>query len=61
MNSFELNKMVGAILLGGFVLLVCSILAGKLVVPHRSETAMAVPQEGGGQTPAPAAGGSSSS
>jgi cytochrome c len=54
MNSFELNKMVGAVLLGGFVLLVCSILAGKLVVPHRSETAMAVPQ--GGQAPAPAPG-----
>ena len=56
MDSFELNKMVGAILLGGFVLLVSSILAGKLVVPHRSETAMALPTgEGGGQAPAPAA------
>jgi cytochrome c len=57
MNSFELNKVIGAVLLGGFVLLVSSILAGKLVVPHRSEsTAMAVPPgESGGQAPAPAA------
>jgi len=57
MNSFELNKMIGAVLLGGFVLLVSSILAGKLVVPHRSEpTAMAMPQgEAGGQAAAPAA------
>jgi cytochrome c len=38
MNSFELNKVIGAVLLGGFVLLVSSILAGKLVVPHRSES-----------------------
>jgi len=54
MNSFELNKMIGAVLLGGFVLLVSSILAGKLVVPHRSESpAMAVaPAETGGQAPA---------
>ncbi|MGH6961072.1 MAG: c-type cytochrome, partial [Dongiaceae bacterium] len=57
MNSFELNKVIGAVLLGGLVLLVSSILAGKLVVPHRSEsTAMAVPQgETGGQAAAPAA------
>ena len=54
MNSFELNKIVGAVLLGGFVLLVSSILAGKLVVPHRSESpAMAVaPAETGGPAPA---------
>src|SRR5215813_14030595 len=44
MNSFELNKIIGAVLLGGFVLLVSSILAGKLVVPRTSETAMALPQ-----------------
>jgi cytochrome c len=57
MNSFELNKVIGAVLLGGFVLLVSSILAGKLVVPHRSESpAMAVPAgETGGQAAAPAA------
>jgi cytochrome c len=57
MNSFELNKVIGAVLLGGFVLLVSSILAGKLVVPHRSESpAMAVPAGGaGGQAAAPAA------
>jgi len=56
MNSFELNKIIGAVLLGGFVLLVSSILAGKLVVPHRSESpAMAVPPgETGGQAAAPA-------
>jgi hypothetical protein len=50
MNSFELNKVIGAVLLGGFVLLVSSILAGKLVAPHRSESpAMAVaPAETGG-------------
>jgi cytochrome c len=57
MNSFELNKMIGAVLLGGFVLLVSSILAGMLVVPHRSEApslAMA-PAESGGEAPAPAA------
>jgi len=55
MNSFELNKIIGAVLLGGFVLLVSSILAGKLVVPRTSETAMAVPQgETGGQAAAPA-------
>jgi len=57
MNSFELNKMIGAVLLGGFVLLLSSILAGKLVVPHRSESpAMAVaPSGNGGQATAPAA------
>lgn len=57
MNSFELNKMIGAVLLGGFVLLVSSIIAGKLVVPHRSESpALAIPQgEGGGEAAAPAA------
>ena len=57
MNSFELNKVIGAVLLGGFVLLLSSIIAGKLVVPHRSESpAMAVaPGETGGQTAAPAA------
>jgi len=57
MNSFELNKIVGAVLLGGFVLLVSSILAGKLVAPHRSESpAMAVPAgEAGGEAAAPAA------
>jgi len=56
MNSFELNKVIGAVLLGGFVLLVSSILAGQLVVPHRSEsTAIAVPPgETGGQATAPA-------
>ena len=55
MNSFELNKIIGAVLLGGFVLLVSSILAGKLVVPRTSETAMALPQgEAGGQAAAPA-------
>jgi len=57
MNSFELNKVIGAVLLGGLVLLVSSILAGQLVVPHKSESAaMAMPQaESGGQTAAPAA------
>ena len=57
MNSFELNKVIGAVLLGGFVLLLSSILAGKLVVPHRSESAaMALPQgESGGEAAAPAA------
>ena len=57
MNSFELNKVIGAVLLGGFVLLVSSILAGTLVVPHRSESpAMALPQGAtGGQAAAPAA------
>ena len=57
MNSFELNKVIGAILLGGFILLASSILAGKLVVPHRSESpAMAMPPgESGGQAAAPAA------
>jgi cytochrome c len=57
MNSFELNKVIGAVLLGGFVLLVSSILAGKLVVPHRSESpAMAVPAGAtGGQAAAPVA------
>jgi cytochrome c len=57
MNSFELNKVIGAVLLGGFVLLLSSIIAGKLVVPHRSESpAMAVtPGETGGQATAPAA------
>ena len=49
MNSFELNKIVGAILLGGFVLLVSSILAKNLVQPER--TAMVAPHEGG-QAPA---------
>ena len=52
MNSFELNKVVGAVLLGGFVLLVSSILAGQLVQPHKSSTAMALPV--GGTPPAPA-------
>ena len=57
MNSFELNKVIGAVLLGGFVLLVSSILAGNLVVPHKSESAaMALPQgESGGEAAAPAA------
>ena len=57
MNSFELNKVIGAVLLGGFVLLLSSIIAGKLVVPHRSESpAMAVaPGETGGQATATAA------
>jgi cytochrome c len=57
MNSFELNKMIGAVLLGGFVLLLSSILAGQLVQPHRGgSTAMALPQgENGGETAAPAA------
>lgn len=57
MNSFELNKVIGAVLLGGFVLLLSSIIAGKLVVPHKSESpAMAVaPGETGGQAAAPAA------
>jgi len=57
MNSFELNKVIGAVLLGGFVLLLSSIIAGKLVVPHRSEThaMVAPPGESGGQVAAPAA------
>ena len=57
MNSFELNKVIGAVLLGGFVLLVSSILAGQLVQPHRSEaTAMVLPPgEGGGEAAAPKA------
>jgi cytochrome c len=57
MNSFELNKVIGAVLLGGFVLLLSSIIAGKLVVPHKSESpAMAVaPGETGGQATATAA------
>ncbi len=56
MNSFELNKVIGAVLLGGFVLLLSSILAGQLVQPHRGEsTAMALPQgESGGEAAAPA-------
>src|SRR5262245_36463187 len=57
MNSFELNKVIGAVLLGGFVLLLSSIIAGKLVVPHRSEphAMVAPPGESGGQAAAPAA------
>src|SRR5262249_23857235 len=57
MNSFELNKVIGAVLLGGFVLLLSSIIAGKLVVPHKSEShAMVAPTgESGGQAAAPAA------
>lgn len=51
MNSFELNKIVGAILLGGFVLLVSSILAKSLVQPqHGGTVAVAVPQ---GEAPEP--------
>src|SRR4029453_15043970 len=58
MNSFELNKVIGAVLLGGFVLLLSSILAGKRVLPHRSESAaMALPQGESGGEAAPAAGG----
>jgi len=47
MNSFELNKIVGAILLGGFVLLVSSILAKSLVQPQHAEmAALVMPQDG---------------
>jgi cytochrome c len=50
MNTFELNKIVGAVLLGGFVLLVSSILGKNLVQPERHETASA-PQGEGGEAP----------
>jgi cytochrome c len=58
MNSFELNKIVGAILLGGFVLLVSSILAKSLVQPARHEAAAMVAPHGesGGEAPAGPAG-----
>jgi cytochrome c len=56
MNSIELNKIVGAVLLGGFVLLGSSILGKTLVQPVRHEAAaMVVPHEGG-EAPAPPAG-----
>jgi cytochrome c len=53
MNSFELNKIVGAVLLGGFVLLTTSILSKNLVQPTRHQTAaMVVPHGEGGEPPA---------
>jgi cytochrome c len=56
MNSIELNKIVGAVLLGGFVLLLSSILAKNLVQPqHAGTTAMVAPHEGGEAAPAPTA------
>ncbi len=52
----ELNKIVGAVLLGGLVLLVSSILGKTLVQPVRHEAAaMAVPHDGG-EAPAQPAG-----
>jgi cytochrome c len=57
MTSIEINKIVGAILLGGFVLLLSSILAKNLVQPqHGGTTAMVAPHEGGEAPPAQAAG-----
>jgi cytochrome c len=57
MSMIELNKIVGAILLGGFVLLVSSILAKNLVQPMRHEAvAMVAHGEGGGEAPAQPAG-----
>ncbi len=54
MNSLELNKIVGAILLGGFVLLLSSILAQNLVQPqHAGDVAIAMPQA---EAPGPAEG-----
>ncbi len=53
----ELNKIVGAVLLGGFVLLASSILGKTLVQPVRYETAaMVVPQDEGAEAPAQPAG-----
>ena len=60
MNSFELNKIVGAILLGGLVLLLSSILAKNLVQPqpHQAASMVAPHGESGGEEPAqPAQGG----
>lgn len=58
MNSTELTKLTGAVLVGGLVLLTSTILARNLVVSHSaSEVAMAVPHgtEGEGQAAAPKA------
>jgi cytochrome c len=51
MESFEVTKVTGAVLLGGMVLLVSSLLAKNLVVTHDAhETAMAPAEgEGGGE------------
>jgi cytochrome c len=51
MSSIEINKIVGAILLGGFVLLVSSILAGQLVQPRPAETAALALPHGAAPTP----------
>jgi cytochrome c len=56
MNSIELNKIVGAVLLGGFVLLVSSILGKTLVQPVRHDTAAMVVPHDGGEAPAQPAG-----
>lgn len=61
MNSTELTKLTGAVLVGGLVLLTSTILARNLVVSHSaSEVAMAVPHgtegEGQGATPEAPAG-----
>jgi cytochrome c len=54
MDSLELNKIVGAILVAGLVALVSGLLADRLVAPrHATQTAMTVPegQAGGGAAP----------
>jgi cytochrome c len=51
MDSLELNKIVGAILVGGLVAMVSGLIADGLVAPqHGTQTAMTVPegQAGGG-------------
>src|SRR5262245_55001439 len=51
MDSLELNKIVGAILVGGLVAMVSGLIADRLVAPrHATQTAMTVPegQAGGG-------------
>jgi cytochrome c len=54
MDSLELNKIVGAILVGGLVALVSGLIAGKLVAPrHATQTAMTVPEGKAGAGAAP--------
>jgi cytochrome c len=49
MNALELNKIIGALLLGGMVALVSGILATKLTEPRHSETAAISTPEGGAE------------
>lgn len=52
MNALEVNKIVGAALLGGMVALVSGILAQKLTAPGHTETAAVAVPEGGAEAPA---------